>query len=193
MSTDSSRPRRRREHELMRASGHYPAQGMTILVIASIAGGNITWHKGLPGLAASVGFGLGIAWFMISSFSHDRGLCERCIREAPGDPQRAVSRSMLVLRWWHRNRVRAGIILAGVSWFVVAGHLWTRSQPAGFLAGEAPWAWWVGNAVMTWIAVDAWVAQRHRALSPWCPLCRWGGRGDDEEVAAPKPDPAMSR
>jgi len=107
------------------------------------------------------------------------GLCLRCMRETPLDPQRQVARNKWFLWEFHCSR--------GLSWTVLAGCL-ALSMVGNSMQGLA--------LVLCKVPMDAmfftllWGTWIHHRLQPWCPYCRrrWGNGGDVELV--PDPDPA---
>lgn len=117
---------------------------------------------------------------MAALYRHLRfgGLCLRCIRSAPLNPEREVSRNKAFL-WevhWPTGRFYA---VFGVC--VVILMLGEHAHGVVHILSKVPmdiqffslmWAIWI-----------------HHRLSPWCPYCRgWDEGGEEERV--PDPDPA---
>jgi hypothetical protein len=112
---------------------------------------------------------------------HGRRLCERCARQSPIDPDRAVRRWRPALRWAHMERAHKACLAVYLA-LVMTELAWNMD-------GYRRYA---DIAVVSFI-VFTWVIQRaHSALQPWCPWCDWG-EGGDEEVFPEVPDPALSK
>jgi hypothetical protein len=164
-------------------AGHYSIRVM-IPAVALIVFYNAAGRPGGDnGVFSWVVSGVWILWFatVILDFSyHEERLCERCIAATPLDPQKAVTRWDRFLRLYHHMRVVKILTFAIIVWFFagpwVGGHHW--------------WAYAINVVAFLLIGVTFTMTHTHRRLYPWCPYCKWGGRGEPEVV--PDPDPAAS-
>lgn len=107
------------------------------------------------------------------------GLCLRCIRNTPLNPELAVNRNKFFLwvlhlqgkRFWRIYGVCLLIMLVGNAY--ASGFILTLTNlPLDAVFFSMMWATW-----------------QHHRLGPWCPYCRGWDEGGEEEVV-PDPDPA---
>lgn len=131
---------------------------------------------------------------------HQGRLCELCARAVPLDPQSVVERDRMWLRLYHSVytnvfiRVRGHSIPFPLRIFLYMLTLLGIMAAIRFTIDPGE----VGSDLTSLfvysipIAAVFWSSFRHDRLHLWCPFCRWG-RGDDEEVTTPEPDPAASR
>lgn len=147
-----------------------------------LVAGAAYWLLTFPGAVA-----MWTWWLVLSSMSnaHYRaGLCETCVTRFPLSPQAEVERRSLSLRVFHLYYDRSAWLLIPVV-AVIAG-IWID-----FPKVLSTLFVWVLQLLM-FVGID-WASSHHRVLAPWCPWCRRGrGGGDDEVVPEPVP-PAPSR
>ena len=166
-------------------AGHYSIRLMipaVVLIVAFTVAGRPGGDNGVLSWAVTA---VWVAWFVTIQFDfnyHEARLCERCIAATPLDPQKAVNRWDWVLRISHSKKALITTTFAVVVWFftapwVAADHHW--------------WGSVINVAALLVIALIVTATHVHRRLYPWCPYCRWGGRGEEEEFV-PDPDPAVS-
>ncbi|MFJ9188563.1 hypothetical protein ACIRQO_36615 [Streptomyces anulatus] len=113
--------------------------------------------------------------------SHQRGsMCETCFAQMPLDASEQAMRRIGWLKHCHRvgktRRRSQGILLGWVTVAMLNNY---------FLKGTAQHI--VGDLLMVWLMAEAWSMRVHQRFSPWCPMCRHGGRGRGVETAAPAP------
>lgn len=107
------------------------------------------------------------------------GLCLRCIRNTPLNPQLAVNRNKFFLWVIHLQGKRFWLTLGACQLVVLLG----AAYASGFIL------------TLTKLPLDVmffsmmWAAWQHHRLEPWCPYCRGWDEGGEEEVV-PDPDPA---
>lgn len=164
-------------------AGHYSIRIMIPAVFLLVAFTVAGRPGGDNGVLSWIVTAVWLAWYVTIMFDfhyHEARLCERCIAATPLDPQKAVNRWDRLLRVYHSKKVLIGMTISVVAWFFtapwVAGHHW--------------WGNAISLVALLVIAVILTTSHVHRRLYPWCPYCRWGGRGDAEVV--PDPDPAAS-
>jgi hypothetical protein len=115
---------------------------------------------------------------------HQRALCERCAADKVVlDPQGAVRKWKWALWWQHHPWLLLGPVLLLV----------VLSFGSGAVHGEPPWKQALAAAVVLMLAVILLVEMEHRRLCPWCPYCRWGGRGDPERSPVMPDSPVAAR
>jgi len=127
---------------------------------------------------------------MIIGFRHDRKtFCIRCMREAPLDPQKEITRYDRRLRVIHAYDPKRAIGYVFI-WLAVAigsSFFLTWITPGS----ELPPLWLVMLInVMIWspIVYLNICGQWHQWLHPWCPYCRrWDDGGAPEVVPDPVP------
>lgn len=128
---------------------------------------------------------------MIIGFRHDaKTLCLRCIRVAPLDPQREITRYDRRLRVIHGNTAKRSLIGA-VVW--VAGFIGFFSLLKWAFPGPEIVPLWaillVNVIVFSPLVYMNMCGQWHQWLRPWCPYCRRWDEGGSPEVV---PDPVPS-
>jgi hypothetical protein len=131
-------------------------------------------------------------------FVHSSNLCERCIQAVPLNPQAAIDRDRMWLKFFHRFSSHAHLRIRATSVPVPTGLLsllliGMAVQLAIRLAfdPDKQMTTVVGLVTVTIpLACAFWSGYRHNRLQPWCPLCR---RDDGSEVEAPDPDPSISK
>lgn len=111
---------------------------------------------------------------------HDRGLCEHCMASMPLNPSAMAVRYKR--RFWltHTGSEMRFVI----PYLVVLIGLGFATTPIGVIA------WTIAQTTMIY-AILAYAT--HRRLQPWCPWCREGGGGADEEAVTPDPVPSDHR
>src|SRR3954463_14567512 len=128
---------------------------------------------------------------MIIGFKHDRKtFCLRCMREAPLDPQKEITRYDRRLRVIHANTPKRFLGYA-VGWLVLTlgSSVFLNWITPG---NELPPLWLIMAVNITvWspIVYMNICGQWHQWLHPWCPYCRRWDEGGDPEVV---PDPVPS-
>ncbi len=175
----------RKDNRFLMWAGHHSIRLMipaVVLVVAFTVAGR---PGGDSGPLSWVVTAVWLTWFvtiMVDFNYHEARLCERCIAATPLDPQKAVNRWDRVLRISHSKKALITMTFLVVVWFFTAPWITAEHH------------WW-GNAInvaaLLVVAVIVTTMHVHRRLYPWCPYCRWGGRGGQEE-AVPDPDPAAS-
>jgi len=165
-------------------AGHYSIRIMIpalVGIIAFTVAGRPGGDNGVLSWIVTVAW---LVWFvtvMLDYNYHEARLCERCIAATPLDPQKAVTRWDWVLRLFHSKKILFAVSLGLTVWFfagpVLAHHHW--------------WGYAISVVAFVLLGVLVTSIHVHRRLYPWCPYCRWGGRGEEEEVV-PDPDPAAS-
>ena len=136
-----------------------------------------------PEVSAQLLFGLLMTLMVLTMvlavaiFSHNRKLCERCIRSVPLNASAVASRYGARFRVAHffERKVFAGLYLAAVA----------ASSFFGFHpAGKYPWA-----AVQASLGYLLLVYATHQRLQPWCPFCKNGG---EEQSTPTSPAPVST-
>jgi len=162
--------------------GHYGGLSFVVMIAITVtnlaagdpSGGPLAWATNV----------IVIAWFIVFML-HDRwhrGLCERCIRSAPLDPEKTCTRWIFALRWHHLNRpLKIGILIAFVIAMALLGHF----------GGRTFWAHAAETALLLPLSLVYLAEFEHTRLRPWCPFCRWDEGGDAEVVPGPV-QPAVS-
>jgi hypothetical protein len=112
-----------------------------------------------------------------SIFSHNRGLCERCIASVPLDASAVAVRYSTRFRVAHLFERK----LFGVCYLAaVLGCSFVYAHPVGkYLCAAA-------QASLAYLLL---VYVSHQRLQPWCPLCRGGG---EEQLTPTAPTPVSS-
>lgn len=165
------RPERRINRRLM-WMGHYSIYVLLVTLVLDIAAAATGQNWGPVGDLAGVAGGVWIVAFL-SSFYHDAKLCERCVAASPLDPQAAVDRWILMLRWEHLQLWKTISLLGSGTWLAFLGRY--NHVP--------PWWYWIPGTVLVPLFISVFVSSRqHRRLYPWCPFCHWGDGGDEEAV-----------
>lgn len=119
---------------------------------------------------------------MIMLYVHERGpLCETCISSMPLNVQETVERRMRFLRFRHKVADSPYIVWKLIGFWLAyfVGLL--------LLGGHSVGGMLFGALFNTAIAYLLFATAVHRRLSPWCPWCRRGGGGEDEQIEAPDP------
>ncbi len=132
----------------------------------------------MPGLVAIM-----LWWVVLAPMTrrhHHGGLCEVCIGRAPLDPEAQVERYSTALRAYHALYDREAWVLVPVLYVAVR----TVFSPPETVLTVLSWA----VQLVMFVGLD-WTSSHHRALLPWCPWCRHGGRGGGEHVCPPVPVP----
>lgn len=106
------------------------------------------------------------------------GLCLRCIRNAPLDPERGVRRNKLFLQMIHMRTKTFWV------WYAAC---YVSAIASAFVHGAVAILFKLPLDVLFFSAV--WSAWQHHRLQPWCPYCRGWDEGGDEELV-PDPDPS---
>jgi len=172
----------RKPSRLLMLAGHYTPVAFIALAAMALADEATGRH---PGLLRDITYVAGAAWllsFYADEGYHSRGLCWRCARHAPANPDASVARWRRAL-WLHH---KPGLVL-------LAGAL-----PVAVLLLGSHFPRWLSVASDVCILVVAgsafWSGIMHRRLRPWCPWCKpWDEGGDSEAVPDPEPDPAVAR
>lgn len=112
----------------------------------------------------------------VASLWHQRDLCERCMAHVPLDGQKKAEKALWRLKFVHRGwTVYAAVVIA----VLVLGVVFDPSGTAARIA---------------WSCIDMFYmianlnSMRHDRLTFWCPWCKDGGDGDEEEVPDPTDD-----
>jgi hypothetical protein len=149
------------------------------LLVASITA-RIGYFAGVPvigSLDSLLSFAV-LAW-MFALYRHLRygGLCLRCLRMSPLDPESSVRhwRPFLWMVHWSR------------------GKFWGIYGICVITAFASDWAdGWLKIALKLPLDIVfysmTWAIWTHHRLAPWCPYCRGWDEGGDEELV-PEPDP----
>lgn len=154
---------------MSRVIGHF-APGLLVTVVGALIVMTIIPALSalvpLAALFALVAFTVFLAYAVLS---HNRQLCERCVRALPLDAASVASRYSLRFRVAHlfESKLLAGLYLA-----VVLASALLSTHPIG----RYGWA-----AVQATLAYLLFVYVTHQRLQPWCPQCRNGG----SEIHAP--------
>lgn len=129
--------------------------------------------------------------------------CALCIEASvPLNPGAQVEREDWMLRLAHRFmgwhihhiRLRGRIIpIPGSLAAVLAGLALLSVAKSVFDLGDSTVAWLNLFGLAIPMAVTLWAVYRHDRLQLWCPYCRRGGGGEDEQVPDSTPDPSISR
>lgn len=133
-------------------------------------------------VARSIGWLLTLALWssFFAEWKHSRSLCEKCAFLTPLNTEVAVERN---IRW-----------LGGIHWvtdhpgrwiLILLSFLALSCMPlkTGQLIGSVGLDLVIGAQVLC--------ALKHRVLQPWCPMCKWGGGGDEEFSPEPAPPPEI--
>jgi hypothetical protein len=127
---------------------------------------------------------------MIIGFRHDRKtFCLRCIREAPLDPQKEITRYDRRLRVIH-GVTKKRFALGALAWISLG---FSSSLFLGWISpgNDLPPLWLVILVnIMVWgpVVYLNICGQWHQWLHPWCPYCRrWDDGGAPEVVPDPVP------
>lgn len=105
------------------------------------------------------------------------GLCLRCMRSAPLDPQRSVNRSRFFLWQLHWPRRLFWRVFLACEICVLASHL-----------VNGIWVPLLKVPLDVLFFSNFWGYRVHHRLTPWCPYCRgWDDGGEPELI--PDPDP----
>lgn len=114
------------------------------------------------------------------------GMCLRCIASSPLDPETAVRRNRLFLRYAHLSR--RGVVLMALTGLVllVVGDTIAASS-GGLTSSILPKLVRMPMDAMFYGVI--WSMWSHHRLRPWCPWCRRWDEGGDPELI-PDPDPA---
>jgi hypothetical protein len=160
--------------------GHY-APRVLLGVVASLV--FLTVAPIPAGVSAQIVFGALLVLMTltlvlaVAIFSHNRRLCERCIRSVPLNASAVASKykaRFRIAHYFERRAFAAAYLLAV-----------TASSFFGFHpAGKYPWA--VVQASLGYLLL---VYATHQRLQPWCPFCRGGG---EHEVVPTSPTPVSS-
>jgi hypothetical protein len=106
--------------------------------------------------------------------AHGAGICPRCAPAmVPTCPTEEVERARTALEWVHRPLAHP------LTWAVLAAHL-LISFGWGGVYGR-----WSAVTVVVAFAGEMWAVRRHARLRPWCPWCRSGGHGEEDQAPAP--------
>lgn len=154
--------------------GHYRYHllifGITLLILGNLIGSFHTeWLVWLT-------FTIWVTTIMVPITGiryHLNNLCEKCISEAPDDPDAEVTTHKRELRLFHSPQIRAVTFALLLAWGVFAFRLSQRPHLA----------WWLVLADCLGLALLAYggfIMLTHRRLEPWCPYCRSGGGGSSE-------------
>lgn len=116
-----------------------------------------------------------------ASHRHARSLCEKCAFLTPLNTDVAVEHNIRWLRGLHWVIDHPGKAL--LSLLVLLATVWIPFTPLK-----------VTGTVVLDLVLGAFVLceLKHRVLAPWCPMCRWGGGGDEEFVPEPAPPPQIT-
>jgi SNF family Na+-dependent transporter len=172
-------------------AGHYASLALLATVALAVADDATGQRVTALVWTAGVAFIVCIASMFVGFGYHSARLCERCIAASPLDPQAAVDRWDLVLRFDHENgrKFLAYVILFAVD---IAANWRDGSSWLGPV--HSNWWGYVADIVFVlFIGVVYGAEYRHRRLYPWCPYCHWGSGGDHEPKMVDDPDPAVSR
>jgi hypothetical protein len=119
------------------------------------------------------------SWLMMRR--HDRGLCEHCLAAMPLNPSELAVRYRRRF-WLSHTGAEPRFVVAYL--VVLIGSNFATS-PAGHVV------WILAQTSMIYVIL---AYSTHRRLQPWCPWCRDGGGGaDDNRPAAPDPLPEDRR
>lgn len=120
---------------------------------------------------------------------HTEPLCVECLKRLPPHPRKAAKQPGH-LRWLRlAHAINAyplrRYLWSGVWWLLIVGATW--NLPLEYKQG-----WWgvLYSATFwapVWLGLHA--ALRHQLFQHFCPICRDPGRGNDEEIPEPTPDP----
>lgn len=163
--------------------GHHQARiGMAAFVGMGIVFTAVTLIEHT--VAEYVILGFGLAGMAVSFYAqrcddrvHLRNLCPLDLDRLPlTNPQAEVDRRAAVLYEFHSFRRRVTISLLAFVFMMLGIFLGNsmreRSVALGVVAAVGAFM------VMVLAQIRAiWVNDVHRRLQPWCPHCRWGGRG----------------
>ncbi len=113
--------------------------------------------------------------------SHHDYLCERCVADMPINPQQEVDDKLDALRRYHKLALPVALLYLTV---IIPATMFLGNWLYGYGVYIVAAAGMFGLMlpVIHWMAV-------HGRLRPWCPYCRRGRGGDDEEFAPVAPDP----
>lgn len=164
---------------------HYPLQ-VCVAVIALDFG----WHtvespSALRVVLYFATFLLYFFWIYAMAAHHKQGLCERCAKDTPLDPEKAVAKRIRWLRLTHRfadTRWRwlpLGVAIGSLA----VGFIQIGSFSFSHITSPIFWVAMLGPAIL---------AHVHNPLQPWCPFCRWDDGGDSEPSPEPTPDPSIA-
>lgn len=164
--------------------GHYSAVPIWTAIAMTLIDAALNAQRGVLEWITTAGWLAAVAALYIEAGYHREALCERCIAEAPLDPQAAVAKRRHILRAYHAGR-------RGV---VAAIAVLACDAPLLFVNHRQPPAW--ANALVAFgclvFGMSITASWQHRRLYPWCPFCRWG-EGGAEEAVPDVPAPAASR
>jgi hypothetical protein len=110
------------------------------------------------------------------------GLCLRCIRNTPTNPELAVNRNKFFLWTQHWPNGQFWKIYGGSVLILFIGDTYTDGVVQ--LLCKLP-------LDVTFFSL-MWATWQHHRLQPWCPYCRGWDEGGEEEVV-PDPDPAETK
>lgn len=116
---------------------------------------------------------------LIAELHHSYLLCSRCGAATPVDGSGMATRRSKWLRFYHWTKSRKSMVMFGVAVLLT---------PALSAVLHFPWVV-TSLPVYLYMAADSLSGLRHRPLQPWCPQCRWGDGGDEEQVPVPPPVP----
>jgi hypothetical protein len=154
--------------------GHYASDAICVCIVVATAVGLWPLTGVLMTLVPlTVLVTVVLAWLAMRS--HDRRLCEHCVRALPLDAGRRAER-------YHRRF--ATVHLATHKPFLF-GYLAVLIG-VNLVPGTPGRVLWVAAQLSMIYLIQSHVA--HRRFQPWCPRCRGGGGSDREDVPEPLPD-----
>jgi hypothetical protein len=162
---------------MSRVLGHHAPRLLAGLVAILIA---LTLIPGIPpSIAVPILLASLVAAVVLggSIFSHNRGLCERCIASMPLEATAVAGRysaRFRVAHFFEHKLFAFGYVAALVGFSLLYFH------PLG------KYAWAAAQASLAYLLL---VYTTHQRLQPWCPQCASGG---EEQLTPTAPTPVSS-
>jgi hypothetical protein len=163
---------------MSRVVGHYApwflialVGALIVLTLVPVVSSYVAWQAPLVLLASAI-------FLSLSTFAHNRHLCERCIASVPLDASKVAGGYSVRFRVAHlfERKVFALSYLAAV-----VGSSFLSAHPVG------RYAWAAAEASLAYLLL---VSVTHQRLQPWCPYCRNGGDG---RTAPTAPSPVSTQ
>ena len=153
--------------------GHY-APEMLMASVGAVIAMNLVPPNGALLLAAPIGLLLFVIATWMLMRAHDRRLCEHCVASMPLNPSELATRYRRRF-WLTHNGASAKYALPYLGVLIASNAI-----PGS--AGRLVWA--LAQSTLIYLLASY---TTHRRLQPWCPWCKGGGGGHDDEPATPEP------
>jgi hypothetical protein len=160
--------------------GHLAPQALIVAIVGVIL---LRLHPPTDPMMA-LGVSVALITFVVASWllmrRHDRGLCEHCMAGMPLNPSELAVRYKRRF-WLSHSGAQPRYVIPYFA--VLIG--------SSFLPGKSGLLIW--SLVQTSMIYLILAYATHRRLQPWCPWCRGGDGGGEDDPVAPDPVPEDHR